>query len=161
MRSAGLVERVSRRRAEAGGSGNAPVRDVAKPITPNVSAQAVQATISSPRAQDSPRAHSAAADQSHPDPGAPKSGPPANSAKVYSYNATTMRGSNAFLSGRARGLMFALTVWSSPKPSDTLSPIGVLVDACKYFRDDLIDNANIDAEASFDACESFDDDADV
>ena len=72
-----------------------------------------------------------------------------------------MPGSNAFLSGRARFLMFTSTVWSSPKPSDTLSPTGVFVDACKYFSDDLIDNATIDAEAPFDACESFDDDADV
>jgi hypothetical protein len=80
-RAAGLVKRVSRRQAEAGDPGNDRVRDIAKLQTPNVSAQAVQATSTSPPDQNSPRAHSAAVDQAHSDSGAPKSGPPATSAK--------------------------------------------------------------------------------
>jgi hypothetical protein len=103
-RAAGLVERVSRRQAEAGYPGNARGREIAKLQTPNVSAQAVQATSTSPRDQNSPQAHSAAVDQAHSGSGAPKFGPPATSAKVYSYHANTMPGSNAF-SGRARGLL--------------------------------------------------------
>jgi hypothetical protein len=98
---------VSRKQAEGGDRGNARAGEIAKPHTSNVSAQAVQATITSPRTQESPRSHSAAssaADQAHSDPGAPKSGPPATSAKVYSFHANTIPGSNAY-SGRARGLM--------------------------------------------------------
>jgi hypothetical protein len=157
-RAAGLVERVSRSQAEAGDPGNARGREIAKLQTPNVSAQAVQATSTSPRDQHSPRAHSAAVDQAHSDSGAPKSGPPATSAKVYSYHANTMPGSNAF-SGRARDLMlnFPSIVGSSPKPSDTISHADVFVDACECFSNDN-DNATVDADVFVHACESFSND---
>ena len=165
-RAAGLVERVSRKQAEGGDRGNARGGELAKPPTSNVSAQAVQATITSPRTPESPRSHSAAssaADQAHSDPCAPKSGPPATSAKVYSYHSNTMPGSNAY-SGRARGLMINFHAESRPKPSDAISHAishaDVFFDACECLRYDN-DNTHVDADVFFDTREFFDDNAEI
>ena len=165
-RAAGLVERVSRKQAEGGDRGNARGGELAKPPTSNVSAQAVQATITSPRTQESPRSHSAAssaADQAHSDPCAPKSGPPATSAKVYSYHSNTMPGSNAY-SGRARGLMINFHAESRPKSSDAISHAishaDVFFDACECLSYDN-DNAHVDADVFFDTREFFDDNAEI
>jgi hypothetical protein len=72
------LDPANKKRSDDGDHRNAQGRDIAKPPTPHVSAQAVQATITSPRDQViSPRPPSAAAsvlDQSSSDAGASKSG---------------------------------------------------------------------------------------
>jgi hypothetical protein len=146
-RAAGLVERVNRKQAEGGDRGNARAGEIAKPPTSNVSA-------------------SSAADLAHSDAGAPKSGPPgppATSAKVYSYHANTMPGSNAY-SGRARGLMINFHAEPRPKPSDAISHAishaDVFFDARECLSYDN-DNAHVDADVFFDTREFFDDNAEI
>ena len=134
-----MFERVKKARTDVNDSSVASGRDVAKLTVSNVSAQAVQANIASPRAQsvfeDSAQVQS--------DSAAHKPGSPARPvAKLYTYSAGTMPSSNAFHGGRARGLMAVFN--SAVLPNSTHA-----------------DHAGLEPDIFFEASEFFDDDVDL
>jgi hypothetical protein len=184
-RAAGLIQLTNRKLSEDGDPRNARDSDVAQPPTPHVSAQAVQATITSLRDQGTsqlpPSAAASVLDQPSPDAGVSKSGGP----KVYSYSADIMPGSHAF-SGRARGLMINfgtasasgiespllqqgttdscansyLVPESGSTPSDTIEITNaeVFFDACECLPSSPV-HAPVDMDLFFDTSEFFDDNA--
>ena len=113
-RIAGLTEKVRKARADDTEAGAASSRDLAKPIVSNVTAQAVQANMASPRAQVTPE------DDAHAlsDP-KPVSTP---TAKMYSYNSGSMPSSNATHGGKARA-NFAVFSRTAPDPRLTCHPV--------------------------------------
>ena len=146
-RAAGLIQQ-NRKRSE---DSNAQGRDAVKPS--NVSAQAVQATITSPRDQGTsqlpPSAAASVLDQPSSDANVSKSGGP----KVYSYSADIMPGSHAF-SGRARGLTINFGTASAPGIGSALLQQGT-TDSCvnSYFVPESGSTLITDADVFFDACE--------
>ncbi len=92
-RAAGLSEKVRKARADVDDSG-ASIRDLSKPIVSNVTAQAVQANMASPRAPLTLE------DNDHAPPDQKPASTP--TAKMYTYHSGTMPSSNAHLSGKAR-----------------------------------------------------------
>ena len=138
-RAAGLFERVKKSRADVNDSSVASGRDVAKLTVSNVSAQAVQANIASPRSQSV----SDDSDQQQSDFAAQKLGSPARPvAKLYTYSTSTMPSSNAYHGGRARGLMAVFN--STVLPNSTHAH-----------------HEGLDPDNFFEVSEFFDDDVDL